>query len=475
MASSDSDGWDDPFGMIFDCLEDVDQAKRRLPQIVGLFDDDDRSRRLCAAWACCLLATEIDDEETIEYLVRRLSDRLDDEDVSLELTTTLDYISTHDATHIETILDSLDGEKRRRGEIPLPDVGKVTRAQYFGRGHSGDGVDRIEIADRGGEDPRWTDPDGEPDHGEQTERTDTDTSAADTADNGEQRTQQRAEVASIATRSQFDKLHILAAKRQTRYADIYEALVSSHGEETAVALRLLHEPESPSKQPDFRGRVREQLTDWERTADGTHIVSLLDWGVRPQPWLATEFTGHTLVDIDRPTGEQALANAIAIATGVAELHRSGVIHGGLDPGNIVYRDDHVRETSKSRPFLDNVGLMEAFRYHFEPARLLDPRFAAPEYFDRQYGRFGPKTDIYHLGTILYYLFTGHAPFTGEFEEIREGVLTAEPQPPSSHTDAVPPALDDIVSKAMAKQKLTRYETVEHLERDLSSLSGGDSG
>ena len=73
--------------------------------------------------------------------------------------------------------------------------------------------------------------------------------------------------------------------------------------------------------------------------------------------------------------------------------------------------------------------------------------------------------------VNYYLvrFTGEAPFSGEFTEVREQVLSVDPVPPSERVDGLTPAVDDIISKAMAKQKLTRYETVEHLIQELAGL------
>jgi len=482
MSPAGSEDVDDPYGLLLDCLEEPGQAKSRLPRIVGLFEADERVTRLCAAWGCCLLANEIDDEETIEYLVRRLSDRLDEEDVSLELTTTLDYISTRYADQVETILEEMDDEERERGELPLPRVGNFTRANYYSRDHSRDGVGRTQIAGSDAtDDPRTAYANREREERErlahERERNETrDRSAEDESSDrepesgtGAPMTQQRTAVTSIATQSQFDKLHILATRERDRYADIHEALVGAGGEEAAVALRLLHEPDTPTEKTAFRNRIDVVLDDWAHAAGHSHVVSILDWGVDPRPWVATEFTGDSLADIDGVPPAQRLTDAINLADAVSHLHYNGVVHAGLDPGNVIYPDDIVESDETRPPFLDNVGLMGAFRFHFQPALMLDPRFAAPEYFDDGYGRIGPATDIYHLGAVLYYLFTGQAPYDGQFAAVREGVLGEEPPAPSTVAADVPPELDDVVSKAMATQKLTRYETVSHLEQELLSV------
>jgi serine/threonine protein kinase len=120
--------------------------------------------------------------------------------------------------------------------------------------------------------------------------------------------------------------------------------------------------------------------------------------------------------------------------------------------------------------------MHVYRHHFEPALHLDPRFSAPEYFDRDFGSIDHATDVYQLGTVIFYMFTGRPPYTGEFQRVRESVLAESPPPaPSDHAEDVPAGLDNVVAKAMATQKLTRYETVDHLQQDLVGIKGDDDG
>ncbi|MFC6755786.1 hypothetical protein ACFQER_02550 [Halomicroarcula sp. GCM10025894] len=114
-----------------------------------------------------------------------------------------------------------------------------------------------------------------------------------------------------------------------------------------------------------------------------------------------------------------------------------------------------------------------YRHQFDPAQFLDPRYAAPEYYQRRFGRIDHATDIYGLGAVCYRLFTGEPPYTGAFEAVRDEVLSSGPPDPSAVAD-VPPAVDDIVGKAMARRKLARYETAAHLRQELRSLRGDDA-
>ncbi|WP_302080686.1 serine/threonine protein kinase [Salinibaculum rarum] len=495
MASSDPDELDDPFSVLVSVLQEPEQMRSQLPRIVSLFEDDDRRVRLSAAWACTAIANELEDEDTIAYLIRRLSDRLDEEHVSLELTTTLDYLSTRYSKQVEQVLSQLHEEERERGSIPLPQVGNFTRSSYYSTEPSRDGMGRTKIAGSDtDDDPRSAYTNSQREDTDQTRRVSEDDTeeTEDGRERDEQSTddseegggpstdddqeeafgamgEQRTAITGIATASRFDKLHLLASRRRQRYADVYDALVGRGSEEEAVALRLFHDPPDASDRVEFVARMRTQLTRWEAVSDHPHVVTVLDWGIDPKPWLATRFAGEPLAESESIPAGRVFDDAIGLAAAVSHLHASGVVHGGIDPGNVAYPDDVMGSDTQQQPLLDNVGLMNAFRYHFEPALHLDPRYAAPEYFDSQYGGIDHRTDIYQLGAVLYYLFTGQPPYTGEFEQVREGVLTEEPTAPSTIREDVPATVDEIIKKSMARDKLTRYETVEHLEQDLVGI------
>ncbi|WP_340101661.1 serine/threonine protein kinase [Salinibaculum salinum] len=492
MSSSDPDELAESLSVLVSVLDDPEQGKKRLPRIVSLFESDHRRVRLSAAWACLAVANELEDEDTIEYLVRRLSDRLDEEHVSLELTTTLDYISTRYSGQVERILEQMDHEEREQGSVPLPRVGNFTRSNYYSSDHSRDGVGRMQVAGAESETgPRHAYAASQRDERDQAERerdrgeSDGNEEADDADGNGgpsagDEREnafgamgQERTEVASIATGSRFDKLHILAARQRGRYADIYDALVGNGSEEEAVALRLFHDPADTSDQFDYVARMETQLSRWEAVSGHDHIVTALDWSVDPKPWLATLFAGESLAEFGHVPPERVLDDAINLADAVSHLHGNGVVHAGIDPGNVAYPGALVEGEGQRPPLLDNVGLMRVFRLHFDPALHLDPRYAAPEYFDSQYGGIDHSTDIYQLGAVLYHLCTGKPPYTGQFDQVRESVLNERPAPPSTVAEGVPPAVDDVITKAMAQQKLTRYETVEHLQQELVGIRRRD--
>jgi len=308
--------------------------------------------------------------------------------------------------------------------------------------------------------PRRTDTDTEP-------TTPTDPSAPPTT-REDDRPETPETFAAIGALSSFDRLSAVAEGCETRFATGYRCRAVSEEDERGVATRLFDRPDERDRL-DFAADLEDQLGRWQALGDCEQVVDVVEWGERPRPWVVTQPVDESLADRGRSPVDEALWQAVQLADAVAHCHRHGAVHAGIDPESVVFRGDAL--SGLDRPMLDNVGLMHVFRSYFQPANYLDPRFAAPEYFDGDFGCVDAATDVYGLGATCYYLFTGRPPFSGSYSEIREGVLDRRPPSPSVVTDAVPAALDSIVGKAMAKEKIKRYDSVEGFQNDLESVCG----
>lgn len=472
---------------LIDCLDDPEQAKQRLPYVVRLLETDEKPIRVLAATMCCLIAVETDDEELIEYLVRRLSDRLGEGEVSLELTTALDYLSSEYSEYVSTLLEELADEDDQ--DVPLPEVGNFTRNYYYGHEPERAGVGRTRIAGKGVEDdPTQTVADRQQEEREKfeyeqhreigPEETEEEQPPADDGSgdgggtNPEAMIRRTRDASSIAVRSRFDELYVQGERRSGRFSTTYEALVGQSGEQQAVGLRLIRKPDRVADLPVFEKELREYLERWQGVGVHDHIVTVLDWGVEPRPWMATSLARETLAERDHTGFLTALGNGMDIVDALSSAHQNDVIHGGLDAKNVVFPMGAFEDVTEQAPLLDNVGMMQVFRHYFNPADCLDPRYAAPEYYTNRFGRIDHATDIYQLGAIFYRLFTGRPPHTGDFDSVRDSILTSHPTPPSNVVDDIPEEIDELILKAMAKQKLRRYETVEHLHQELASIAEG---
>ncbi len=176
------------------------------------------------------------------------------------------------------------------------------------------------------------------------------------------------------------------------------------------------------------------------------------------------YEGETLKKKVRD-GQLPISSVIDIATqmaqGLAKAHEKGIVHRDIKPGNIMITTDAVVK------ILD-FGLAKLAgqtRLTREGTTLgtvayMSPEQARGEYVDH-------RTDIWSLGVVLYEMVTGELPFKGDYEPaVIYSILSEEPEPITRLQASVPPKLEQIVNKAIAKNSDDRYQ---HLEQMLSSL------
>lgn len=485
--SQPADGQDRPLSFLAACLREPERGKRRLPTVVGLLDADDERTRLAAGWACCAVAAAR--PETVEYLADRLGDRLDAE-ATTELVHALSYLSERFPDRVASALEGPSaGDRPSDGADRLPTpVWEVVRTDDgdsvatvitrrptvdAGGGEAAGPNSRDSTADRADRPAAGATESGtdDPDAGEgasEAEGADGGRSSSDSAASG-RLAGRPAVISSITTRSRFDRLDVLASRTHGRYAEEYRALADRDGDQAAIALRILDRPDDLGDRPAFEERIREHLERWASVDDHAAVAPVLDWDVEPRPWLATEVAGEPLAAHGEVTAGYALAIARSLADAVAHLHRNDVVHGGIDPGNVRLPEGVLARADGEPPVLDNLGMVPGFRYHVDPATVLDARYAPPEYYDRRFGSIDPATDVYGLGAVVFRLFAGRAPYEGSVAAVREAVTGEATPVPGDVAEGVSAAIDDVVARAMATDKLRRYESVDLLRNELHSL------
>ncbi|WEL17302.1 Membrane associated serine/threonine protein kinase [Halorhabdus sp. SVX81] len=447
-----------------------------LPYLVGLLDEDESAVRLAGAFALCVIA--VADPDSVTYVTGRLSDRLDTDNAEAELV--FEYLATTFPRRVDAGLgdgtrQERDGREKTQGDADVPPsrdspTDEVGRVRPPGVGFDPRNVEPNPSVIDPADPQRHDDPSREQTGGG------SDTGEAASADVGGRSPQlstadrQRwnelfEQLSDIVAYSRFDELMMLSGQQRGRYADVARVLTVADGSERALGMRLFHRP--PSDAPEsFRTELGNALDRWQGIDEHPHIATVFDWNRAPQPWAATELFEATVADRVEPVAPAAaFAIAIDIADALAYAHSHGVVHGGLDPHTVGLPGVADERTENTGATLLNVGLLEVYRFHVTPASCLDPRYAAPEYYDRQFGRIDHTTDVYQLGALLYRLLTGRPPFLGEFDAVRDDILNAAPPTPSLQTD-VPEAVDSVVTKAMAKRTLRRYETINDLRQDL---------
>jgi hypothetical protein len=485
-----SDG-EDP---VLTVVADPARGGERLPQLLGALDGDDRSQRLRAALALCLVVEA--DPDLLDPVVRRLVDRLDG-DPPVEVPHALDYLAARRPKAVDEVVTEFDEARELRAREHLyQSGGGFARSEYLSPSSGDRGVGRARVAgggaDDGGGQRIYTDrspgadfdPSTLAEGGGTEDDADGDGEGADGGDadgTGEESDGRREltrgrlalvtrRLSAVIERSRFDDLSVLSDRAEWRFGDRYRAVGSVGDEEAPLALTVFRLPDEG--QAAFARALRDALDAWAGLDDHDSVLNVHDWGLRPRPWAALEHTGTTLADRDAGALDpgEAVATVVEVADAVAHAHQHGVVHGALDPATVAYPGDRLTERERQRPRVTAVGLARVYADHLGLANVVDPRYAAPEHYAGRFGGVDHATDVYGLGALLYRLVTGEPPYDGTAEEIRAGVCSDRLPVPSEVDPDLPGGLDQVVRKAMASNKLTRYETVTGFRRELRGVT-----
>jgi TolB-like protein len=159
-----------------------------------------------------------------------------------------------------------------------------------------------------------------------------------------------------------------------------------------------------------------------------------------------------------------------IAAAVDHANRCGILHRDLKPANILF-DGH------DAPMVADFGLAK-FRASesgltIPTSSLGSPNYMAPEQVSAAFGEFGPHTDVYGLGAILYQLLTGRPPVQGE-DALATLRLVPTFQPPAAREirPDVPADLAAIAHQCLQKQPELRYTTAAEVASDLNRWLDG---
>lgn len=213
------------------------------------------------------------------------------------------------------------------------------------------------------------------------------------------------------------------------------------------------------------------------TLDHPNIVRVLDYGEdQGLRYIVQEYIeGQTLKQIIEQYGAidwmTAIHLAVQIASGLQQAHSKGIIHRDIKPQNVLITPDQVAKVTDfgiARAATSNtVTLTEGVA------------FGSVHYFSPEQARGGlvtERSDLYSLGIVLYEMLTGELPFDGETSvAVAIKQLQEMPLRPSSIVRKLPPALDDILFKAIQKDPNQRYQTAEELIQELGAFLRNPQG
>jgi serine/threonine protein kinase len=241
-----------------------------------------------------------------------------------------------------------------------------------------------------------------------------------------------------------------------------------------VAIKVLRTDElsSINERQEFLTRFRREA-DVIAQLDHVNILPIYEYGEQDglaylvMPYL----TGGSLRDLLARNGPLSLTLALSyieqVAAALQYAHEHRIVHRDIKPANILFHSD-------GRLVLADFGIARIIRNPNEP---VEATLTGPSHFIGSVDYMSPemvngtlvdhRTDIYELGIVLFQMLAGRVPFQGTTPFIIAAQHLRE-QPPSLSLlkPAIPPAVDAVVHKALAKEPDARYDSAQEMAQAL---------
>jgi serine/threonine protein kinase len=206
---------------------------------------------------------------------------------------------------------------------------------------------------------------------------------------------------------------------------------------------------------DIRDRFLQEARILRR-ADSDYVVRVYDVGeAEGTPYFVMSYADRgTVANLIRREGAISLHRTLSVVTqagaGLSVLHGQGSIHRDIKPANLLLRTDGPG----TRVMVADLGVAKAMLHASGLTHVVGtPAYMAPE--QATGGGVDERADVYALAAVSYHLLTGNLAHAGSVADLAR----LEPPVPPSELADLPPAVDDVVLRALAPDREERWPDV----------------
>jgi serine/threonine protein kinase len=218
----------------------------------------------------------------------------------------------------------------------------------------------------------------------------------------------------------------------------------------------------PNVEAEAARRLLEPL-ERRRQVESPHVIHVFDWGIDGAHfYIATDpprgISLRAVLDNETLNLKRAVEMAKQIVRGLIVLQAYNILNLDMRPQMITV--DILLDTDRVQ--LDDTGLrllLKQLGYTYDQQNddigFFDPRYVSPEFI--QGGQFGPWSDVYHAGLLLFELVTGRPPFVGRTSVETRTLQCNGPIPRMiQFRQDTPQVLQDLVDRSLAKEPAQRF-------------------
>jgi len=258
--------------------------------------------------------------------------------------------------------------------------------------------------------------------------------------------------------------------REIRSGEFSNLYYGNDDEEKDVAIKM---PSTRKKKIWPPSALWEFLFDVDRwrLLEHENIVTMHETSLEPLPHIVMErMEGGDLAGLmknHRLTVTEATNIMLKLLKAASYAHEKGAVHRDLKPTNILFND-------KGMPKISDWGWGDYLREAVGATKRGHKEilgYCAPEQIDPgKFGKVDSSTDIFQLGVIYYEMLTGKNPFMAEKPaKTMSRILSNDVKPPSSLNTKIPGKLEDILMKALSKDKKERWSNGEEMYAGLNEV------